>query len=134
WLRRILSALGGSSQHGQESDARSIELGPGYLCAFPSEEGGYRIAKILALDDRAVHICLYSNNFAEVPTHIDPDTLTLGIIHDPDDPGEIGIGHLPISVRSFKLWQPKLIQIEPVEEEELEGFRIWQEAGGGVFD
>jgi len=131
WLRRILSPLRRPSRDSDRGGSVPIELDPGYLCAVPSEEGGYQIAKVLVLDERAVHIRLYANRFTELPTHVDPDTLTLGII---EDPGDFGIGHMPISVRSFMLWQPKLIQIEPVEEEELEGFRIWQEAHGGVFN
>ena len=58
------------------------------------DEKGYKVAKILAVDSRAVHIRLYKNVFSGRPLSVDFKSLTLGSIDDPDG---FGIGHLPVT-------------------------------------
>ena len=51
----------------------------------------------------------------------------------PDHDNRFSIGHLPLSYASFAAWQPNLICQSEVAEEELEGYRIGDEAKGGYF-
>jgi hypothetical protein len=90
----------------------------------------FRVAKVLALD-RGVHIRIYKPRYVNRPVHVDLADLTLGTIHDPDG---FGIGHLPINRRTFKAWEPKLIRVDDVDESELDGYRMWRDDKGGVFD
>ena len=105
-------------------------LSAGDVCAVISEDGGYQIAKVLKADRSIVHVQVYKERFPAVPAHVDTGTLSLGTIHDADG---FGMGHLPLSRRSFAWWAPVRIQSESVCEEELDGYRVWEESGGGVW-
>lgn len=93
-------------------------------------EHGYQVAKILVVEPGAVHIRLYRNVFPERPRSVDVRTLDLGSIHDPDG---FGIGHLPLTKKTFDSWEPILISLTSVSAEELEGYEEWKKAKGGLF-
>jgi hypothetical protein len=92
--------------------------------------GSFRVMKLLVAEGEVVHVRVYKQSFKERPAQVDAASLTLGGISDEDG---FGIGHLPLSAGAFNRWQPVLIQQSTVEEEELEGYREWKAAGGGVF-
>lgn len=105
----------------------------GGLYATPSENGGYSVLKILNLDDGGVHLRLYSNSFGELPKKIDESALYMaGMNRKPHE--TLGMGHAPISNKSFAGWNAVLIQQSTVKEEEIEGYKLWLEAKGGYFD
>jgi hypothetical protein len=106
------------------------ELKVGGLYSVNDGEGSYRIAKILALDDSAVHIRLYKNKYRSRPATVDASLLSLGTIHDKDG---FGMGHLPLSRAVFANWQPVFLFQSTVTDEELEGYEMWKEGQGGVF-
>jgi hypothetical protein len=105
-------------------------LAPGDICSIRSSQGGFRIVKVLATDSGIIHIRLFKESFDQRPSKLSTDTLSLGSIHEP---GGFGIGHLPLPRAEFGSWLPMRIGSEPVSEAELAGYRIWQEAGGGVW-
>jgi hypothetical protein len=78
-----------------------------------------------------VDVRSYREKFHERPTDKNSAQLSLGSINDP---GGFGIGHLPLSLATFSSWIPVLIRNEPVADDELEGFRAWQEYQGGVWN
>jgi hypothetical protein len=96
-----------------------------------SDGGEFGVVKILALEPDAVSIRIYRERFPARPTSIDPESLSLGSVDDPDG---FGIGHMPIAPHDFALWFPVHLATEPVTDEELEGYRYWKESGGGTFD
>lgn len=104
-----------------------VNLAAGGLYSIEFGDGTYSIVKILAVDDDIVHIRLYKNKFASRPEQVDSSELSLGTIQDEDG---FGIGHLPISRPEFEAWDPQFLQNEGVTEEELEGYRLWQESVG----
>lgn len=93
------------------------------------EKTEFGVLKVLVLDPEAVHVRVYQQRYAVRPTSVDPNTLTLGKLGDKN----FSIGHLPLSRKSFSSWDPVFVSQESVREEELEGYRIWQRAQGGVF-
>ena len=105
------------------------DLVTGGLYSVISGDGKYGIIKVLVLDTNIVHIRIYSNEFDNRPINLDTIKLYHGTIHDKN----IGIGHLPIFNSDLQKWEPKLILKQPVTHEELEGYKIWKEAKGGVF-
>lgn len=120
----LLSFLFGCSR------SRLVEGGLYYTA---SEKGGYSVLKILRLDEGGVHVRLYSNKFAEPPTKIDESTLFMAGMNR--KPGEsLGLGHAPISRKSFAGWNAKFVQQSTVQESELEGYKMWLDAKGGYFD
>lgn len=96
----------------------------GGLYRTGNSKGGYDVFKVLAVDAEAVHVRLYTAAFAGPPTAADLAAA---------QPLPFFIGHLPIAHRSFAGWDAQLVMTEAVCEAELEGYRMWQEADGGVF-
>ena len=88
------------------------------------------VVKVLKLEDGVVHLRYYRNKTWFKPTAKVADRLTLGSI---DDKRGFGIGHMPMSESQFHLWHAERLFVEDVSEDELEGYRHWHQAGGGVF-
>ncbi len=109
----------------------NTELKVGGLYSIDNGDGRFGIAKILALDEMAVHVRLYKNKFSSRPQTVESDTLSLGGgISSGED---FGIGHLPLSQEGFANWQPVFISQFPVTEEELVGYNMWKEDGVGIW-
>jgi hypothetical protein len=103
----------------------------GGLYSVTSADAGFNVVKIIALTKGIVHIRLYKNTFQTRPDTVDPATLSLGGI---DDPEGFGIGHLPMDKDVFEKMQPIFIKQESVSDEELEGFKFWKKETGGFFN
>jgi hypothetical protein len=114
---------------GQRERDAAWELGG--LSTVRDSEHGFRVVKILAIDPGVVSIRMYKQSFEKRPSGIDPSALTLGPIDDADG---FGVGHLPLDVPTFSSWAPQFVLRSTVTDEELEGDRMWQESGGGVFE
>jgi len=107
------------------------DLGRGNICVVGSDEkDGYKIAKVLKVDASSVHIALYKNRYSQAPTEVDPRVLGFGRI---GEAGGFGVRHLPLSRGTFASWRPVRIQHSPVTDEELVGYRIWEEDKGGTW-
>ncbi len=110
--------------------------------AAPAElfEGGYysivdgeifSIAKVLKLEPEIVHVRIYKQKFQQRPRSIDPAQLALGTIHDTDG---FGMGHLPLRLETFQNSEPLFLTYAEVLAAELEGYNMWKEHGGGVWE
>ena len=73
---------------------------------------------------------VYKEKFKWRPDRADTTHLSLGTIHDSDG---FGVGHLPLLEGEFGLWEPVIIRREEVSVEELDGYDIWKESRGGVW-
>jgi hypothetical protein len=93
-------------------------------------QGCYRATKLLSTDDGGLHLRLYGNSWVERPTHIDPTQLTL---ESTAENSPRAIGHMPLLRASFLAMGPRLVINTTVEDSELEGYRMWEEAKGGYF-
>jgi hypothetical protein len=91
----------------------------------------FNIVKVLAVDEVAVHVRVYKQCYDSRPNVVDPSTLTLGTIYDEDG---FGMGHLPLSQRELTSWEPAFLCQSTVIPEELEGYRLWREHNGGIWD
>ncbi len=109
---------------------RSPDVVVGGIYSIADGSGRFGIAKVLARDEGICHVRVYKQKFASRPEKVDPSELSLGTIHDKDG---FGMGHLPLGDEAFREWQPVFILKTPVTSEELEGYRMWKEAKGGVF-
>jgi hypothetical protein len=116
----LWSSLFGASSPWKEGGIYSIDNG----------NGSFGIVKILKLDPGIVHVRVYRNTFPFRPFAINTHELTLGRV---DDPQGFGMGHLPMSEASFRSWNAALLAETAVSQEELEGYNMWKQAGGGVF-
>ena len=101
----------------------------GYYWIMDGEE--FAIARVLKLDPDIVHVRIYKQHFPQRPHAIDPSQLTLGTIHDEDG---FGMGHLPLRLRTFQEREPLFITQAPVSAKELEGYNVWKDAEGGVWE
>jgi hypothetical protein len=125
---QIVASASCKSRRAPERTGPPIEAGS--LYTVDDGEGWFRFAKILVVDDQAIHIRLYKQRFKTRPTTVDPATLDLGTVKDPDG---FGMGHLPLSRKAFDAWDPVFLQRGIVEPDELEGYKEWKDAGGGLF-
>lgn len=101
----------------------------GGLYSTDDGKGQFNVVKILMLEPDVVHLRIYKEQFPSRPTTVDPNSLTVGKLGDK----EFSIGHLPLSPRSFASWKPIFMSQQVVQDSELEGYRLWKEANGGVF-
>jgi hypothetical protein len=115
---------------GLQACRSSPELVVGGMYSVADEDGGFRIVKLLAHEDGVCHVRIYKQRFSTRPQKIEPQELSLGT---PTDADGFGMGHLPLRDVSFLAWDPVLISTTTVEPEELEGYKIWKEDGGGAF-
>lgn len=93
-------------------------------------QGCYRAIKLLSADEGGLHLRIYGNSWVERPTHIDPTRLTMD---SASGNSPRAIGHMPLVRASFLAMGPKLLIKTTVEESELDGYRMWEEAKGGYF-
>jgi len=112
------------------SKSVSGEWRAGGLYSTADGKGQFSVVKILVMEPDAVHVRLYKQRFSSRPTSIDPASLTLGQFGTKDN---FSIGHLPLSRTSFASWEPVFITQQSVSDDELEGYKTWKEAKGGVF-
>lgn len=120
---------------------------PGDYLSVRYRDKGLRIAKVLAVDDYGVHLRIFANAPVERPEKVDPGSLQLGFfpvetlghegmgsIADSLTRGAFpGVGHLPVSWVTFLQMEAEFIQAGEVSEEELEGYREWENASGGYW-
>jgi hypothetical protein len=141
FFRQALALLGlARKQPATAPSMETLKIGGLYSVYDGDERRTFGVVKILVLESDAVHLRVYHNTFAMRPQSIDPATLTLGsldlnALDDVDlDNYKFGIGHMPLALKDFLYgWQPLLLMTLAVTDEELEGYRYWKEAGGGVF-
>jgi hypothetical protein len=112
----LFGTIGCSSQPSSPSQTQRPQVQRGGVYATKSEDGQFSISKVLECDDFAVHLRFYNEKFASIPTTIDTTKLTFFI------------GHAPLAVEGFLKESPTLISVEPVQEEELDGYRLYLEA------
>ena len=108
----------------------SAKLEVGGLYSINNGDGQFGVAKLLAYGDGICHVRIYAQKFATRPATVDISSLSLGKI---DDPGGAGLGHLPLREAGFRAWQPVLITKAKVTPDELDGYNMWKEGGGGAF-
>jgi hypothetical protein len=108
----------------------SASLQVGGIYSTADGKGGYGVVKLLAYGDGICHVRIYKQKFTTRPTTVDVGSLSLG---KPGDPDGFGMGHIPVREAGFLEWQPVLITNTTVTPDELEGYKIWKESGGGVF-
>jgi hypothetical protein len=94
----------------------------GGLYGSRTSDGTYRIIKVLAVDDAAVHVRMYAERFVSLPVDVSSAQLSLGSL---SSPGGFGIGHAPLSREGFLREARTLLATEQVRDEELDGYRVW---------
>jgi hypothetical protein len=95
----------------------------GGLYASKSKDGSFRVSKVLAVDESAVHVRIYKNKFPVLPQNLDTSALSLGKVGDPEG---FGVGHAPMAKEGW-LASQVFLKKEQVRDEELEGYRYYLE-------
>lgn len=125
WFVTLMAICGCSTEGSAPvaKDDTSIQVGG--LYATQDEDGSWRVMKVLAVDEFAVHLRSYANKFPEQPKDVDAAKLSLGGLNDP---AGFGIGHFPLAKEGFFKDNPLLIKVVSVKEDELDGYRLYLEA------
>lgn len=87
------------------------ELKVGGIYLSKNENGSYSVSKILAMDNFAIHLRIYSDTFKTKPSNINTPNLN------------IAIGHAPLDKGGF-LNTRELLKVEVVNHSELDGYRL----------
>ncbi|MBB6431727.1 hypothetical protein [Algisphaera agarilytica] len=101
------------SQDGS-ADLPPTEIEAGNVYAYANENGTYAVSKILAVDEFAVHVRLYEQQFDTLPERVSTRDL------------KSQIGHAPMDKTGFSETHTLIAQ-EAVEDHELEGYRVYLE-------
>ena len=107
------------------SEAPRIGQAPlevGALYAFPRTDGQYSVVKVLAADQHAYHMRVYSNVFPQQPDASVISELALGRI---EGEAAFGVGHMPVPKDGTDTTKYTQIATAEVTDDELEGYRIW---------
>lgn len=91
----------------------AIQAG-GIYSVSGGKSGKFTVVKVLVVENSEVHARLYRDDFKDRPTQADLKKL------------HMAMGHVPLAEEGFRNWQPVLIRVEPVGEDELEGYRLWK--------
>jgi hypothetical protein len=127
-IRALLRRIG----FGSRTPSMPFTPAAGQLVSVETDDGQYGVMKILAADRDGVHARLYVQRFPVRPSSGSLGDLSLAAF-GPEHENPFSIGHMPLSYTSFAGWRPELIGHEAVREEELDGYRMWEEAEGGYF-
>lgn len=104
----------------------------GQLVSVLTDGGEFGVLKLLAVDAEGVHGRLYVQRFASRPSMAEIGELSVAPF-GPEHDHPFSIGHMPLSHGTFAGWQPVPLGEQPVTEDELEGYRMWEEANAGYF-
>jgi hypothetical protein len=130
-IRRLLDRLGfGTSR--TATPHVTFRPVPGQLVSVLTDDGQIGVVKLLAVDEGGVHARLYVQRFRSRPREPELGELStapFGSGHD----NPFSIGHMPLSHASFAGWAPEPICVREVADDELEGYRMWQDAEAGYF-
>ena len=129
-LQRILDTVRANSRQ-STSAARAFHAGD--LVSVVTDDQQFGVVKVLAVDAGGVHARLYVQRWERRPTLEELGELSTAPF-GPEHANPFSIGHMPLSHQTFVAWQPILITSRTsVDEDELEGYRMWQEAEAGYF-
>lgn len=103
-------------------EASNQPLQVGGIYATPDEDGSWRVVRVLALDEHAVHLRSYTDRFSEPPKDVALPKLNWFV------------GHMPLDRDGFESEPRVLVKVVPVEEDELEGYRYYLDAMNGGVD
>ena len=97
--------------------SRQSRIVVGGLYACKSDKGTYVVSKVLAVDDTAVHIRSYTNQFQHLPENLNTPELSIG---KPTYPGWAACR--PIA-KEWWIKYATFLKKEPVREEELDAYK-----------
>ena len=117
----ILLALASCSEKPKvEGVPLSGEPQPGALYSLNDGEGGFRVGKVVAIEDNAVFIHLYEKRWTSRPTRSEAKAA--------EKPTA-----LAYSPQSFTSMQPLHLEDGTVSAEELSGYESWRRSKRAVF-
>jgi hypothetical protein len=117
----------------QEEESKAVE--PGQYYWFECSRGGYKVLKVLVVEEYGVHVCYYNNIFEEPPTEDAIESLYFGkkgkifsaLFSREGNRAATGSKHLPLIWENWEYWKPSFLADGEVEPDELEAYEEWQE-------
>jgi len=91
----------------------------GELYSMPNQ-GKFGVFKVLRVDTKGVHVCVYSNLYSNIPSKINSSELFI------DKADKSSTKHTPLTFSSIQLWRPSFLQNTKVEKDELQDYFSWK--------
>jgi|GEM_PF-7092661 len=128
----ILSAttVGGCTKSGQ---AEKAEVLPGQYYSFQCADGGYKVLKVLAVEENLIHVCYYNNTLEEKPAQDVIPTLYFGKKQWQDMSLSVegsrqteGRRHIALTLENWEYWEPDFLVEGEVTSDELKAYEEWK--------
>jgi hypothetical protein len=103
---------------------------PGDVYSVRYSKETFAAVKVLVVERKAIHLCLYSQRFKARPSSI--RSQDLAVLSRGEGDG-LGILHLPMQMSAFMAWKPRLLLRTEVTDDELVGYNTWKSSGGGLW-
>ncbi|MGH9197287.1 MAG: hypothetical protein ACRD1T_16300 [Acidimicrobiia bacterium] len=114
----------------QTPDADADEYRVGDIFSVSETAGTFAMVKVLVVEEHMLHLCLYSQRFTARPKTITTSDLSVSRL---DHGAGVGVLHIPVLLEDFRGWEPQLVAQTDVKDDQLVGYRLWKQAGGGVW-
>ncbi len=125
-------SIGCSDSPDKEQESREVK--PGEYYSFRCSDGGYKVLKVLVVEEPVKHVCYYNNLFKERPTEDVTPSLYLGkkssffkgLFYSKEEGQETtGRKHIALTLVNWKYWEPQFLSEGEVTSDELEAYEEW---------
>jgi hypothetical protein len=126
-------SIGCSDSPDKEKESRDVK--PGEYYSFRCSDGGYKVLKVLVVEEPVKHVCFYNNLFKErsaedvIPSLYfgKKSSLFDGLFYSKKDGQETtGRKHIALTLVNWKYWEPQFLAEGEVTPDELEAYEEWK--------
>jgi hypothetical protein len=136
-----LISIGCSDSPSQEQETREVKPGEYYSCLCSDE--GYKVLKVLVVEDSLKHVCYYNNFFKERPAEDVIPSLYFGkknkmfpdvLLSREGMRTTAGRKHIALTLENWKHWEPQFLGEGEVTSDELVAYEQWKNGDRFVAD
>jgi hypothetical protein len=126
-----------------DKEQESREVKPGEYYSFLCADEGYKVLKVLVVEEPVRHVCYYNNFFKERPTEDVIPSLYFGkkvkmfpglLVSKEGSETMTGRKHFAINLMNWEYWEPQFLTEGEVTSDELEAYEEWKKGDRFVAD
>ncbi len=138
----LLSVISIGCSDSPDKEQESREVKPGEYYSFRCSDGGYKVLKVLVVEEPVKHVCFYNNFFKERPVEDVIPSLYFGKESKVFDgvfnskEGSVtttGSKHYPLYLVNWEYWEPEFLADGEVAPDELEAYEEWKKGDRFIF-
>jgi hypothetical protein len=126
-------SIGCSDSPDKEQESRDVK--PGEYYSFRCEDGGYKVLKILLVEESLIHVCYYNNFFKERPAKDVIQSLYYGkkikmfgdaLFSKEGSQTTTGRKHIALTLENWEYWKTQYLAEDEVASDELVAYEEWK--------